>query len=80
MRIQRNLSCDEIRNLVDAAIDSLEKKHGIHFRDRQIFNAVFGERYEPHVIHGLFLRYLHDVSLCPPRVIKWCQKEINTRD
>jgi hypothetical protein len=68
---------EEVRILLDAAIDLLRISRGKRFRDRQIFAEVLNDTPET---REAFRRFLHDVSTCPPQVIQWCQKQINTRN
>ena len=66
---------EDVRLLLDGTIARLKESRGAGFRDRQIFTEVLGDTKE---MRAKFLRYLHDVSTCPPKVIRWCQKQINT--
>jgi len=67
---------NEIRLLFDDTILSLKASRGEHFRERQIFFEVLGEKPSTHEV---FLKFLHDVSTCPQEVIRWCQRQINPK-
>lgn len=67
---------NEIRLLFYTVIERLKKSRGPHFRERQIFVEVLGDTQETSAV---FLGYLHDVSTCPPEVIRWCKEQINTQ-
>ncbi|MFZ2167958.1 MAG: hypothetical protein WAV50_03800 [Minisyncoccia bacterium] len=66
---------ENVRLLLEDTIARLKEVRGAGFRDRQIFVEVLGDSVETRT---KFLRFLHDVSTCPPKVIRWCQKQINT--
>jgi hypothetical protein len=70
------LGADEIRSLFDIVIAKLKKLRGEHFRDRQIFFEVLGEKPETHEV---FVKFLSDVTTCPLEVIQWCQDKINVK-
>ncbi|MFZ3044101.1 MAG: hypothetical protein WA058_03305 [Minisyncoccia bacterium] len=63
---------NEIRLLFYTTIELLKKSHGQHFREWQIFVEVLGDNQET---SDAFLRYLHDVSTCPPEVLEWCKEQ-----
>lgn len=65
---------EKVRMLVEAAIARLEQVHGAGFREFRIFVQVLGDT--PDTSRRLY-EYLHDVSTCPPEVIRWCQEELN---
>lgn len=66
---------NEIRQLFDETIRHLQKSGTSNFREYQIFMEVLGDTSE---MYNLFSGFLHDVSTCPPEVIKWCQRQLNT--
>ena len=65
---------EEVRLLMEATIARLEKSLGTGFREFRIFTHVLGNTPET---HDALFKYLHDVSTCPPEVIRWCQEKIN---
>jgi len=65
---------EEIRRLLDEIIARFIKEGKPRFRDHQIFVEVLGDTLET---QDAFLRFLHDVSTCPPKVIRWCQIQVN---
>ena len=65
---------NEVRQLFDEAIAKFIKSGDLQFRDRQIFEEVLGDTLE---MREMFFVFLHDVSTCPPEVIKWLQEQIN---
>lgn len=65
---------NEVNRLFDDTIDHLKKSGETRFREYQIFAEVLGDTPER---RDIFLRFLHDVSTCPPEVIRWCQRQIN---
>ena len=67
---------NEINRLFDEVIAHLKKSGKPEFREYQIFAEVLGDTPERRVA---FLRFLHDVSTCPPEVIRWCQRQINPK-
>jgi len=67
---------NEVNLLFDETIAHLKKTRGERFREYQIFVEVLGDTPKT---HKAFPRFLHDVSTCPPEVIRWCQKQINAR-
>ena len=67
---------DEIRLLFYTVIERLRESRGQHFREWQIFVEVLGDTQET---KDAFLRYLHDVSTCPPEVIQWCKEQLNAK-
>ncbi len=66
---------DGVNRLFDEAVMHLKKTRGDGFREYQIFAEVLGDTQER---RDAFLLFLHDVSTCPPEVILWCQRLINT--
>ncbi|KKW39046.1 hypothetical protein A3C19_01915 [Candidatus Kaiserbacteria bacterium RIFCSPHIGHO2_02_FULL_54_22] len=66
---------NEINHLFDETIAHLIKLHGPRFREKKIFLEVLGDTPE---MRETFFRFLHDVSTCPPEVILWCRRQINT--
>ena len=69
--------CKEIRRFLnETVIPHLKKTHGEHFRDRQIFEEVFGDT---PAMHEKFLKFLHDSSSCPPEVMNWCKRLLNPK-
>jgi len=70
----RSLSCKEVDELFDETIGCLQRADRVQFRERQIFTEVLGDTEET---REAFMRFLHDVSTCPPEVIQWCQVYIN---
>lgn len=67
---------NEIRLLFYTVIEHLKKSRGSHFREWQIFVEALGNIQET---SDAFLLYLHDVSTCPPEVIRWCEEQINPK-
>jgi hypothetical protein len=67
---------DPVRLLLEATVMQFRKTRGDRFGDYQIFVEVLGNR--GGMYKEIFLPYLHDVSTCPPEVIRWCQERINT--
>ena len=65
---------NEVNRLFDETIAHLKKSGKPNFREYQIFAEVLGDTPER---REAFLRFLHDVSTCPPEVIQWCQGRIN---
>jgi len=66
--------CQEIRQLMDDTIAVLKKKGNERFREWQIFVELLGDTPET---AETFLKFLHNVSTCPPEIIQWCQKQVN---
>lgn len=65
---------DQVNALFDTTILMLAPTRGDRFREYQIFVEVLGNTAER---REHFLRFLHDVSTCPPEVIAWCQRELH---
>jgi len=62
--------------LFDETIAHFKKLGKPNFREYQIFAEVLGDTPER---RSAFLKFLHDVSTCPPEVIRWCQRQINVK-
>jgi len=65
---------NEVNRLFDETIVHFKKSGKPNFREYQIFAEVLGDTQER---RDAFLKFLHDVSTCPPKVTRWCQREIN---
>ncbi len=66
---------NEVNRLFDETLVHLKKLGKPAFREYQIFAEVLGNTQER---REAFLSFLHDVSTCPPEVIRWCQRQLNT--
>ena len=66
---------NEVNRLFDETIAHFKKSGKPNFREYQIFAEVLGDTKER---RDMFFRFLHDVSTCPPEVVRWCQRQLNT--
>lgn len=70
-------ACEEVRRFFDEEVlPCLAKTHGDGFREWQIFKEVFSDT---PATREKFLRFLHDVSTCPPEVMSWCKRQLSPR-
>lgn len=69
--------CKEIRRFFEElVIPHLRETRGERFKDRQIFEEVFGKT---QAMSDRFLEFLHDPSSCPPEVMSWCKRLLNPK-
>lgn len=68
--------CEQVRCLLDLTMAVVKKSRGAHFRDYQIFIEVLGDSQGT---RDAFYKFLHDVSTCPKKVVRWCQEQVNPK-